>query len=57
MITQKKKIDSVKAMAAAKRSEDFWSAIDSNKLAKFGKNNKEMDIVGLTKKAKFAKTA
>ncbi|EKY3090824.1 hypothetical protein QMS86_06355 [Cronobacter dublinensis] len=46
MIKQSKKIDYSKAMAAAKRSADFWSTIDGSKLAKVGRSEKDMDIVG-----------
>lgn len=55
MIKQTKKIDSIKAMAAAKRSVDFWSTIDGSKLAKVGQSEKDMDIVGPEKKAKLAR--
>ncbi|TCL05792.1 MULTISPECIES: hypothetical protein [Sodalis] len=57
MIKQTKRIDSDKAMAAAKRSLDFWATIDGNKLAKVGQKEKEMDIVGPRKKVKPAKYA
>lgn len=46
MIIQRKKITSDKAIAGARRSLDFWTSIDGNKLAKVGKNEKDMDIVG-----------
>lgn len=41
-----KKIISAEAMAAAQRSEDFWSTIDGDKLAKVGLLDKDMDLVG-----------
>lgn len=49
MVEQSKKIDSAKAMAAAKRSVKFWGSIDGNKLAKIGQKEKDMDLVGLMK--------
>lgn len=51
MIKQNKKIDSVKAIAAAQRAADFWATIDGNKLARVGEREKKMDLVGPTKKA------
>lgn len=57
MIKQSKKIDSAKAMAAAKRSIEFWATIDGNKLAKVGQNEKDMDLVGPEKKQKLARFA
>ncbi|WP_333855134.1 hypothetical protein [Leclercia sp.] len=51
MIKQNKKIDSVKAIAAAQRAVDFWATIDGNKLARVGEREKKMDLVGPTKKA------
>ncbi|MCU5774050.1 hypothetical protein N5923_05865 [Erwiniaceae bacterium BAC15a-03b] len=57
MIKQTKKIDSEKAMAAAKRSVDFWATIDGNKLAKIGQNEKDMDLVGPRNKQKLARFA
>ncbi|NIC29180.1 hypothetical protein [Serratia plymuthica] len=56
MIKEAKKIDSEKAMVAAKRTLDFWASIDGRKLAKVGLTEKEMDIVGPRKKAKSART-
>ena len=56
MIKQNKKIDSVKAMAAAKRATDFWATIDGNKLAQVGQREKERDLVGPTKKSEFVKS-
>lgn len=53
MIKQNKKIDSVKATAAAKRAADFWATIDGNKLAQVGQREKEMDLVGPTKKVEL----
>ncbi|KDE33505.1 hypothetical protein AW40_26970 [Kosakonia radicincitans UMEnt01/12] len=44
-------IDKAKAMAAAQRSEDFWSTIDGDKLAKVGLLDKDMDLVGPRKKS------
>lgn len=44
-------INKVEAMAAAQRSEDFWSAIDGDKLAKVGLLDKDMDLVGPRKKS------
>lgn len=55
MIKQNKKIDSVKAIAAAKRAADFWATIDGSKLAQVGQREKEMDLVGPLKKAEFVK--
>lgn len=52
MIRKSKKIDSARAMAAAKRSIEFWATIDGNKLAKIGKIDKDMDIVGPRKMRK-----
>ncbi|WP_165699619.1 hypothetical protein [Chimaeribacter californicus] len=46
MIKQHKKIDPEKALAASKRSIDFWAGIDGNKLAKVRLKEKEMDILG-----------
>ncbi len=53
MTKQHKKIDKNKAMTAAKKSLDFWTAIDGSKLATLGYREKEMDIIGPTKKVKF----
>lgn len=50
MIGQSKKIDSAKAMAAAKISLKFWATIDGKKLSKVGQYEKEMDLVGPRKK-------
>ncbi|ENH0767022.1 MULTISPECIES: hypothetical protein [Enterobacter cloacae complex] len=52
MIKQSKRITSDKAMAGAKRSLDFWSSIDGNKLAKVGQKEKDMDMVGPKKGVK-----
>lgn len=52
MIKQNKRITSDKAMAAAKRSLDFWTSIDGNKLAKVGQKEKDMDMVGPKKGVK-----
>ncbi|HDC4315987.1 hypothetical protein NOX27_23965 [Enterobacter kobei] len=52
MIKQNKRITSEKAMAGAKRSLDFWSSIDGNKLAKVGQKEKDMDMVGPKKGVK-----
>ncbi|MEG3128632.1 hypothetical protein SC171_09505 [Pantoea cypripedii] len=57
MIKKSKKINSAKAMAAAKRSIEFWSAIDANKLSKIGKNEKDMDLVWPEKKREFSRFA
>lgn len=46
MIKCGKKIDSEQAMAAARRSVNFWATIDGDKLAKVGFKEKEMDLVG-----------
>lgn len=46
MIIQRKKITSDKAIAGARRSLDFWTSIDGNKLAKVGQKEKDMDVVG-----------
>jgi len=32
---------------------DFWATIDGNKLAQVGQREKEMDLVGPTKKAEL----
>ncbi|XBS70099.1 hypothetical protein ABK905_02020 [Acerihabitans sp. KWT182] len=50
------KINSGKAMAAAKDSLEFWATIDGNKLAKIGQKEKEMDIVGMRKRARSPST-
>ena len=52
MIKQSKRITADKAMAGAKRSLDFWSSIDGNKLAKVGQKEKDMDMVGPKKGVK-----
>ncbi|EPT8338439.1 hypothetical protein [Enterobacter hormaechei] len=52
MIKQNKRITSDKAMAAAKCSLDFWTSIDGNKLAKVGRKEKDMDMVGPKKGVK-----
>ncbi|MCB5948624.1 hypothetical protein [Enterobacter sp. TCD1-1] len=52
MIKQNKKITPDKAMAAAKCSLDFWTSIDGNKLAKVGRKEKDMDMVGPKKGVK-----
>lgn len=52
MIKQHKKINKDSAMAAAQKSLDFWTAIDGSKLATLGRREKDMDIVGPTKKIK-----
>lgn len=57
MIEKSKKIDSAKAMAAAKRSIEFWTTIDGNKLAIVGKNEKDMDLVGPEKKKGLSRFA
>lgn len=44
-------INKAEAMAAAQRSEDFWSTIDGDKLAKVGLLDKDMDLVGPRKKS------
>jgi len=49
MLKQTKQIDRVKAKAAAKRSLDFWAAIDGSKLAKIGQKEKDMDLIGPVK--------
>lgn len=53
MIKQHKKINKDSAMAAAQKSLDFWTAIDGSKLATLGRREKDMDIVGPTKKIKL----
>lgn len=53
MTKQHKKIDKNKAMTAAKKSLDFWTAIDGSKLATLGRREKEMDIIGPAKKVKL----
>ncbi|MBP2196804.1 hypothetical protein [Pantoea cypripedii] len=50
MIRESKKFGSTKAMAAAKRSIEFWATIDGKKLAKVGQNEKYMDLVGPEKR-------
>jgi len=57
MIKQTKKIDSVKAMAAAQRSVDFWSSLDGKKLANVVKREKDMDVAGPEKKATLVRYA
>ncbi|ADU68344.1 hypothetical protein [Pantoea sp. At-9b] len=57
MIEKSKKIDSAKAIAAAKRSTEFWTTIDGNKLAIVGQNEKDMDLVGPEKKRELARFA
>lgn len=57
MIKRTKKFDADKAMAAAKRSLDFWGTVDGTRLAKVGNNEKEMDIIGPEKREKSARFA
>ena len=57
MIKRTKKFDADKAMAAAKRSLDFWATVDGTRLAKVGNNEKEMDIIGPEKGEKSARFA
>lgn len=57
MIKHIKKIDPQKATIAAKRSLDFWATIDGSRLAKVGRSEKEMDIVGPRKEQKPARFA
>jgi hypothetical protein len=54
MIKKGEKFDYAKAVAAAKLSIEFWAAIDGNKLAKVGKNEKDMDVVGPERKKGFS---
>lgn len=44
-------INKAEAVAAAQRSEDFWSTIDGDKLAKVGLLDKDMDLVGPRRKS------
>ncbi|KNA26136.1 hypothetical protein ACO03_20735 (plasmid) [Pantoea ananatis] len=43
-------INKAEVMAAAQRSEDFWSAIDGDKLAKVGLLDQDMDLLGPRRK-------
>lgn len=57
MIKQRKKVDSVKATAAAKRAIAFWATLDGDTLAKIGLQEKDRDLVGAEKQARLAKLA
>lgn len=57
MIKQRKKVDSVKATAAAKRAIAFWATLDGDTLAKIGLQEKDRDLVGPEKQARLAKLA
>jgi hypothetical protein len=57
MIKQSKKIDSSRAMTAAKRSVAFWSSIDGAKLARVGFAEKDADVIGPEKPSAKARIA
>lgn len=51
------KVDADNVAVAAQCAVEFWATIDGNKLARVGQKEKDMDIVGTTKRPEVVRYA